>query len=297
MFGLTMAEGAALLGEAEVREDGSWLADIPPYVPVHLQPIDEFDLMIRNQTTWIQGMPGESRVCGGCHERRTETFSPTPGTLPLAAADRQIFTQPVSERQEYPWDGASAGNEASEIQGLLTSKCASCHNETTNGSGPQETYTVSMTDEETGEATAYQIPRLDLSDRPITVTYDRQVQSWAASYVSLFYPATMEMDMAMGAELTAGTAPPVWARPSDARNSALIEKLNIQSSQNADRTAWPLGVAFSDPTIKGATRTLHPDDVGVTLTRDERVKLIRAIDLGGQYYSRKNTGFEPMTGR
>jgi Hydrazine synthase alpha subunit middle domain len=297
MFGLTMAEGAALLGEAEVREDGSWLADIPPYVPVHLQPIDEFDLMIRNQTTWIQGMPGESRVCGGCHERRTETFSPSAGALTLAAADRQIFTQPVSERQEYPWDGASPGNEASEIQGLLTSKCASCHNETTNGSGPQETYTVTMTDEETGEATAYQIPRLDLSDRPITVTYDRQVKSWAASYVSLFYPATMEMDMAMGAELTAGTPPPVWARPSDARNSALIEKLNITSSRDANRTAWPLDVAFSNPTIKGTTRTLHPDDVGVTLTRDERVKLIRAIDLGGQYYSRKNTGFEPMTGR
>jgi hypothetical protein len=24
------------------------------------------------------------------------------------------------------------------------------------------------------------------------------------------------------------------------------------------------------------------------------VKLIRAIDLGGQFYSRKNTGFQPM---
>ena len=71
MFGLTMAEGAALLGEATVRSDGSWLADIPPYVPVHLQPIDEFELAIRNQTTWIQGMPGEDRVCGGCHEDRT----------------------------------------------------------------------------------------------------------------------------------------------------------------------------------------------------------------------------------
>ena len=59
------------LGEATVNADGSWLADIPPYVPVHLQPIDQFDLSIRNQTTWIQGMPGESRVCGGCHESRT----------------------------------------------------------------------------------------------------------------------------------------------------------------------------------------------------------------------------------
>ena len=55
-----------------------------------------------------------------------------------------------------------------------------------------------------------------------------------------------------------------------------------------------LGEAFSDASIKGGTRSLHPENVGVTLTRDERVKLIRAIDMGGQYYSRQNTGFVPM---
>ena len=295
MFGLTMAEGAALLGEAQVRADGSWLAQIPPYVPVHMQPIDEFDLMIRNQTTWVQGMPGESRVCGGCHERRTEAFEPGSGPLPLAAANPENFQQPVSERSEYPWDNAAPGSEQSEIQALLTAKCASCHNETDNGAGPQETYTITMTDEETGEATDYAIPRLDLSDRPITVTYDRDVQSWPASYVSLFYPAAMEMEMSMGAEISEGAPPPVWARPSDARNSALIEKLNITALGDESRTAWPLGAPFSDAGIQGGTRSLHPENVGVTLTRDERVKLIRAIDLGGQFYSRKNTGFQPMT--
>jgi hypothetical protein len=294
MFGLTMAEGAALLGEAVVREDGSWLANIPPYVPVHMQPIDEFDLMIRNQTTWVQGMPGESRVCGGCHERRTETFDPGSGPLPLAAADPQNFNLPVSERTEYPWDNARAGAEANEIQALLTNRCASCHNETTNGNGPQETYTIAMTDEETGEETLYEVPRLDLSDRPITVTYDRDVQSWPASYVSLFYPAAMEMEMAMGAEVSMGAPPPVWARPSDARNSALIEKLNITALGDAGRTAWPLAAPFSDAGIQGGTRSLHPENVGGTLTRDERVKLIRAIDLGGQFHSRQNSGFEPM---
>lgn len=291
MFGLTMAEGAALLGEAPILEDGSWLADIPPYLPVHLQPIDEFDLMIRNQTTWIQGMPGESRVCGGCHERRTEAFAPGDGALTLAAAAPADFTQPISERVEYPWDNAEG--EPTEIQALLTQKCASCHNESTNGDVPQETYSISMTDPETEEVTEYEVPRLDLSGRPITVEYDMDVETFPASYVSLFYPAAMEMEMGMGAELQ-GSVPPVWARPSDARNSALIEKINVPSRLAPERTAWPLGEAFSNPNIRGAERTLHPEDVGVELTRDERVMLIRAIDMGGQYYSRKNTGFEPM---
>ena len=51
--------------------DGSWLANVPPYMPIHLQPLDKFGMSIRNQRLWIQGMPGESRVCGGCHESRT----------------------------------------------------------------------------------------------------------------------------------------------------------------------------------------------------------------------------------
>ncbi|MET0593288.1 MAG: hypothetical protein ABW133_11350, partial [Polyangiaceae bacterium] len=60
MFGLTMDEGAAVLGEASVYGDGSWLANIPPYIPVHLQPVDKFGLSIRNQRLWVQGMPGEA---------------------------------------------------------------------------------------------------------------------------------------------------------------------------------------------------------------------------------------------
>ena len=71
MFGLTMDEGAAILGEAPVYGDGSWMANVPPLIPMHLQPIDKFGMSIRNQRLWIQGMPGESRVCGGCHESRT----------------------------------------------------------------------------------------------------------------------------------------------------------------------------------------------------------------------------------
>ena len=66
------------------------------------------------------------------------------------------------------------------------------------------------------------------------------------------------------------------------------------SGTDPNETAWKLGEAFSDPGIKGGTRTLHPEDKGVTLTRDERAKLIRAIDVGGQYYARQNTGFKPF---
>ena len=40
--------------------------------------------------------------------------------------------------------------------------------------------------------------------------------------------------------------------------------------------------------LAGAAREL-------ALTREHEDKLIRAIDMGGQFYSRQNTGFEPFT--
>ena len=297
MFGLTMAEGAALLGEATVEADGSWLASIPPYVPVHLQPIDEFDLAIRNQTLWIQGMPGESRVCGGCHERRALPNIPSGQQLTNASAKNprgENFVVPIAERIEYPWDNAATG-ATNEIQAIFDARCTSCHNGTTNGDSPQEFYTVSVTED--GTATTYQIPRLDLTSTPITVNYDREVAAWPASYVSIFYPSAIRSGEVMDADVS-GALPPEWGIPSDARHSALIEKLNVTSSVDSALYAWTIGSPFvarddDGAIIRGAGHSDHATEVG--LTREELVKLIRAIDMGGQYYSRQNSMFVPYS--
>ncbi|HVY31698.1 MAG TPA: hypothetical protein VHB79_34420 [Polyangiaceae bacterium] len=292
MFGLTMAEGAALIGEAKVEADGSWLASVPPYIPMHLQAVDEFELAIRNETTWIQGMPGEDRVCGGCHEDRTRPSLPNGQALTIARGrGPEDFMTPVLERIEYPWNKANKADNPNQIQTLLNAKCVSCHNETKNGDKPQEFYEVKSMNAVTGDSYDYMIPRMDLTDRDITVTYDRQTRAWPASYVSIFYPAALQMEMGRGAEIV-GTVPPTWGVPSDARHSAMIEKLNITSSLDATKYAWPLGEAFTDANIAGGTRTDHAQVAG--LTRDEVRMLIRAIDMGGQYFSRQNTGFMPF---
>jgi hypothetical protein len=288
MFGLTMAEGSAILGEAPVLSDGSWRAKVPPFIPMHLQAVDQFDLAIRSQTTWIQGMPGEDRVCGGCHEERTAPNSPSAQQLTLAASETQDFMKAIVDRTEYPWFQAAAS--ATEVQKILDAKCVSCHNDTTNGSGPQEHYSVTMTDKATGVASTYQLDRMNLSTREVTVRYDRRTASYPMSYVSIFYPAALAMEKGV---TVVGTVPPKWGVPSDARGSLLIEKLNITSAFDETVTAWPLDQPYSDsdPPVHGAKRTMHPDDVGVKLSREERVALIRAFDMGGQFYSRQNTGF------
>jgi hypothetical protein len=276
MFGLTMFEGAAVLGEAPVFTDGSWLANVPPYLPMHLQPIDKFGLAIRNQQLWIQGMPNDDRRCVGCHESRTTAGSP--GSGPSTVAEQHLavdLTEPIANRTEYPWD--------KKVQPLLTEKCVSCHNTQTT-----DYYYMTRTDPVTGQVTTYKIPTLDLSDTPVTVYYDRNVATWPASYVSIFYPATLQMagdGDTTGAVKVTGAVPPMWGVPGSARASVLTQKLNLPA---ADGTwAWPV-----------ATHAPHPEDQGAqyALTAAERQTIaVYPMDLGGQYWSRQNTGFVPFT--
>jgi hypothetical protein len=279
MFGLTMFEGAAVLGEAPVYADGSWLANVPPYIPVHLQPIDQYGLAIRNQQLWIKGMPGENRRCIGCHESRTGQGVPALGQNPTAAeqAGPQPFTEAIAQRTEYPWNqNDDSAGPMKAVQPILNAKCVQCHN-TSNTSY----YYVTRNDPVTGQMTTYSIPTLDLSDTPVTAYYDKNVATWPASYVSIFYPATLQMGTGTPGQITVmGTVPPLWGVPGSARASVLTQKINLRGADGT--TAWPT--------------PLHPEDQGVSLTDDERKTIaVYPMDLGGQYYARQNTGFVPLT--
>jgi Hydrazine synthase alpha subunit middle domain len=280
-FGLTMHEGGAILGEAPVYADGSWLAEIPPYLPVHLQPIDRFDLSIRNQLLWIQTMPGESRVCGGCHESRVGEVTGSTTTAQLRGPAKLV--KPIAERSEFPWFAAAAG---SNVQDVLDAKCVSCH---AGGAGDPfagQTYTVVVMRENATESENFVIPVLDLSSKPISAYYEREAISYPASYVSLLYPSAM-----MGRDVVRIQGVPIeWVVPGNARASRFIAKLNVNAvTLNSDGS-------LSETTNWAFPTPAHPEDKGVTLTRDQRLTLIRSIDLGGQYFSRRNAPGGAFTG-
>lgn len=272
-FGLTMHEGAAILGEPAVYGDGSWRAEIPPYMPVHLQPIDRFDMAIRNQLLWIQGMPGESRVCGGCHEERAGDIAGRDTIAQQRGPENLVI--PMVDRAELPWFGAASG---AQVQDVFDAKCVSCH---AGGAGDPfagQFYTVTVTPENGGEELTYQIPILDLSSRLLDAYYEMEAVQYPASYITLLYPSAM-----MGETRVEG-APVEWVIPGNARASRLIAKINIDAVEiDEDGQLTPQSPA--EWAFPGAP---HPEDVGVSLTREERLTLIRSVDLGGQYYSRRN---------
>ncbi|MFW5921453.1 MAG: hypothetical protein ACOCUS_06400, partial [Polyangiales bacterium] len=121
-----------------------------------------------------------------------------------------------------------------------------------------------------GEMLEFEIPYLDLSDRPITTYYEMDVVEYPASYVSLLYPSAM-----MGDATATGDMPPMWVVPGAARESRLISKMNVTAEGDDSDKAW-------------ADAPMHPEDVGVDLSREDRLMLIQMADLGGQFYSRRN---------
>ncbi len=276
-FGLTLHEGAAIVGEARVYDDGSWEAAVPARIPYHLQPLDRYGLAIRNQLTWIQGMPGENRRCGGCHEDRTEQVLPRVGTTTLAQqAGPEDFNVAIPERRELPWAGASSGET---IQDVLNRNCVGCHDGGANDPFAGRTYMVTATTEE-GEELEFQVPYLLLTDEPIDVFFEMDVVSYPASYVSLLYPSAM-----MGEVTATGDMPPEWVNPGSARRSRLIEVVNVNAEDDASAWAWPT--------------PSHPENIpefAGTMTREDRLRLVEMADLGGQYWSRRNVDGETNWG-
>lgn len=270
-FGLTMDEGAAIVGEPTVYEDGSWLAAVPANLPYRLQPIDRYGMAIRNQRTWIQAAPAEQRQCGGCHESRVGQVLPRMGPTTLAQqAGPEDFNIAIPDRHEIPWDGAPSG---ANLQDVFDNACVQCHDGGAMDPFAGRSYQVEVTTME-GEMLMYDIPYLLLTDEPIEVYYDNELVAFPASYVTLLYPGAM-----MGDSLATGDVPPMWVEVGFARQSRLIEKVNMNSELDASDWAW--------------LTESHPEDVGVTLSREERLELIRMADLGGQYFTRRNVDGAP----
>ncbi len=69
-LGRTNFEKQRVIGYADVREDGSFSIEVPAKTALHLQTLNESGLMLVNQLQWIQVMPGERRLCTGCHGPR-----------------------------------------------------------------------------------------------------------------------------------------------------------------------------------------------------------------------------------
>lgn len=300
MFGTTMFEGHANLGVAQVMGDGSWLARVPANVPMHLQAVDTFGMSLFNEPVWFSARPGESRVCGGCHEDRARATVINPGITQAAAfgpkdamgmvprdnrmtaaADLynanliQADLTGIDKLNDVAWgspDPLTAGKGS--VQQVFDDNCVSCHG-ADNKAGIAG-YTISD-----AMGNVVSTWTFNLSSAPITVNYGTAEggtpQTYSASY---FTAAGPDMEAIEKNNLVITGNFKVYMNPEDSANSILIKKVNptqLFPRPNAAVRAF----ATSPHSTVGY-------DSGRELTPTEFYKLILAADMGVNYFARAN---------
>jgi hypothetical protein len=159
-LGRTEFEKQRVLGYADVRGDGSFSVEVPANTPLHLQTLDENGMMLVNQLQWINVMPGERRVCTGCHGLRendkdinflkADSTGPTEGVVrnlqnptlnylsgfnnaqnvalhPRARTDTVDFydLETYAYNKKYPTSVKAP--RTNTVQAVLDRKCNACH--------------------------------------------------------------------------------------------------------------------------------------------------------------------------
>lgn len=279
MFGTTMFEGQANLGVARVQADKSWSAKIPANIPVHLQAVDVFGMSLFNEPVWFSGRAGEARVCGGCHENRTQTTNVTPGVLEAfvtgnnslgsLARGSRINRTPATAADiiGVGWD--------TQVQAIFTAHCVSCHDGTSrviNGVEANPSYTITNPDD--GSMVVW---RFDLTGRPLPPEFALAAggATYSASYFSMAGP---DMEAVERGDLMITGDFKRYLLPQDARGSIAIQKLNptqLFPAPSATR-------AFAGP------GHLAEVGAGTTLNARDFYMLILAADMGVNYYAREN---------
>ena len=108
-------------GVAKVHEDGSAYFSVPPRENIFFQVLDENFMQLQHMPTFINVMPGESRSCIGCHEKRRKAPS-------IAGTRPQAMDHPARALAPQPGDtGPRMVHYASDVQTVLDKHCVGCH--------------------------------------------------------------------------------------------------------------------------------------------------------------------------
>jgi len=142
-IGNTNFEKQRLVGYAPIRPDGSFTIQVPANVPMHVQTLDEHGVMLVNQLSWIQVMPGEKRLCTGCHDSHdrdkviTELQVAAGGQVSNTTLGRtydsgfnnavDVTTSPANRPDTVDFFDRLVTTRTNTVQAVFDARCVSCH--------------------------------------------------------------------------------------------------------------------------------------------------------------------------
>ncbi|MFW6162873.1 MAG: beta-propeller fold lactonase family protein [Planctomycetota bacterium] len=104
------------LGEFPVFPDGSFAVEVPAGRPLVFQALDENGMSLTFHKSWVHVMPGERRLCMGCHEHRDHAPM---NHMPLALQHPPARVADRSDAVSYSY--------VEDVRPILQAKCHGCH--------------------------------------------------------------------------------------------------------------------------------------------------------------------------
>ncbi len=150
-IGDTNFEKQRVIGYAPIRSDGSFSVEVPANRSLHMQTLDENGMMLVNQLTWVQVMPGERRLCTGCHDShdRDKVINDLQITASAQVSNKSggftynsgfdnavnVMSSPAARLDTVDFFDRSSTGRTNTIQAVLERNCTSCHG-SANPNGP-----------------------------------------------------------------------------------------------------------------------------------------------------------------
>ncbi len=141
--GNTNFEKQRVIGYASIRPDGSFSVEVPANRSLHMQTLDQHGLMLVNQLTWVQVMPGERRLCTGCHDshdrdRIINDLQIQPNSQVLNRASgapyqsgfhnaELVTAHPSARTDTVDFFDRYRTTRTNTVQNILDRRCISCH--------------------------------------------------------------------------------------------------------------------------------------------------------------------------
>ncbi len=290
-------ERIRILGEIPVRKEGtidaqgnvdtSFLAKIPGNVPFTFQTLDRNGLVLNTAQTWHSVQPGEMRVnCGGCHAHAKPSldFKSTLAAKATYSVRDLSQTTPLLNVDGSQNPSVTESSERfktleyfRDIRPIFQAKCVSCHQPNGAQSGGLDLSDSSYSD--FSRSSDY-IPdglypssyaTLAIHKDPVANPLPRSISPKGDWY----WPQVTR-----------------YIRAGQARQSLLAWKIfgkRLDGRRNEDRptesvpgnpATIPFGYNFYDCDLDYTGEQMPPPSSGIALSWEERMKIIRWIDIG-----------------
>jgi len=107
-------------GLVPINDDGSIYFEAPSGRALYFQVLDKDKRLIQSMRTFFQAVPGTTRSCVGCHEKKSNASAPPPKINRKALAAGPVAPKPES------W-GTGYMDYPSMVQPVLDKHCVTCH--------------------------------------------------------------------------------------------------------------------------------------------------------------------------